>query len=86
MLERMARSLPPTPASIPTPQTPYERLDLARTLFREFQPTCFWHSPRDLEITEDRIPFVVRGLRANGGRRGFILAGKLQPSPPPRRR
>ncbi len=41
-------------------------------------PACFWHSPRDSEITEELIPFVIRGLRANGGHRGFKLAGMLQ--------
>jgi hypothetical protein len=55
-----------------------ERLELARALFAEFYAQCFWHSPRDLEITEDRIPFVIKGLRANGGHRGFKLAGLLQ--------
>jgi hypothetical protein len=38
-----------------------ERLELAQQLFREFHTRCFWHSPRDLAITEDLIPFVVRG-------------------------
>jgi len=66
------------PESIPTPRTRDERLELARTLFREFYGRCFWYSPSDLEITEDSIPFVIKGLRANGGHRGFKLAGKLR--------
>jgi hypothetical protein len=65
--------------TISTPQRRFEQLELARELFQKFHPQCFWHSPRDLEITEDLIPFVVKGLRANGGRVGFVLAGKLQP-------
>lgn len=60
------------------PRDRSERLELARALFEEFYPLCFWHSPRDLEITEDRISFVIKGLRANGGHRGFELAGLLQ--------
>ena len=32
-----------------------------------------------LVITEDLIPFVVKGLRTHGGRCGFLLAEKLQP-------
>jgi hypothetical protein len=60
-------------------QDPDERIELANQLFHEFHSLCFWHSPRDLVITEELIPFVVKGLRANGGRRGFMLAGKLQP-------
>jgi hypothetical protein len=60
------------------PRHPYERLELARALFDEFHAQCFWHSPKDLEITAERIPFVIKGLRANGGHRGFKLAGLLQ--------
>jgi hypothetical protein len=71
-----------TPAeTIPTPRNLHERLELANLLYREFQNQCFWHSPRDLVITEDLIPFVVKGLRTHGGQRGFTLAGKLQSSP-----
>jgi hypothetical protein len=63
---------------IATPQNRNERVELANQLFREFHTRCFWHSPRDLVIIEELIPFVVKGLRKHGGRRGFILAGKLQ--------
>jgi hypothetical protein len=62
------------------PRNRQERLELARNLFQEFYALCFWHSPQDLEITEELIPFVIRGLRANGGHRGFKLAGMLQPN------
>jgi hypothetical protein len=65
---------------IPTPQTPAERLELTRDLFRRFHARCFWHSPRDLLISEDLIPFVAKGLRDNGGHLGFMLAAKLQPN------
>jgi hypothetical protein len=68
-----------TPTTIPTPRTLCERLELANRLYREFHTRCFWHAPRDLVITEELIPFVVKGLRADGGRRGFILSGKLRP-------
>jgi hypothetical protein len=56
-----------------------ERLELANRLYREYHTRCFWHCPRDLVITEDLIPLVVKGLREHGGRRGFILAGRLRP-------
>jgi hypothetical protein len=62
------------------PQDQFERLRFARELFQQFHAQCFWHSPRDLDITEDLSPFVANGLRANGGRLGFRLAGKLQPN------
>jgi hypothetical protein len=63
-----------------TPQSSSERLELARKLFQRFHAQCFWHSPRDLAITEDLIPFVEKGLRTNGGRRCFVLSGKLRPN------
>ena len=63
--------------TIPNPRNLHERLELANLLYREFQNRCFWHSPRDLVITEDLIPFVVKGLRMHGGHRGFKLASKL---------
>jgi hypothetical protein len=56
-----------------------ERLQLANQLYREFHTRCFWHSPRDLAITEELLPFVAKGLRTHGGRRGFILSRKLLP-------
>ncbi len=61
----------------PTLQSREERIGLARDLYREFHALCFWNSPRDLEITEDLIPFVAKGLRARGGHAGFALASKL---------
>ena len=66
--------------TIQTPRSLHERLELANLLFHEFHSRCFWHSPRGLVITEDLIPFVVKGLRMHGGHRGFKLAGKLQSS------
>jgi hypothetical protein len=65
--------------SVAAPLTRLGRLELAGQLYREYHTRCFWHSPRDLVITDELIPFVIKGLRAHGGRRGFILSGKLQP-------
>jgi hypothetical protein len=53
-------------------------LQLANQLFRRYRARCFWHSPKDLVITDELIPFVIKGLRANGGREGFVLSGKLK--------
>jgi hypothetical protein len=66
--------------TVPAPRDRLERLELARALSRRFHAQCFWHSPRDLEISEDLIPFVVKGLRAHGGHLGFTLAGRLRPT------
>ena len=81
MLKPSVLSAPELWAETPTPRNMEERLELANRLYREFRGQCFWFSPRELVITEDQIPFVVKGLRANGGRRGFVLAGKLQRQP-----
>lgn len=54
-----------------------DRIALAAQLYREFHASCFWHCPKDLVITEDKVEFVAKGLRAYGGHRGFRLAGKL---------
>lgn len=71
-----------TPTNATTPAAPSltrpELLELANQLHREYHTCCFWHSPPELVITEDLIPFVVKGLRAHGGRRGFRLSGKLR--------
>ena len=81
MPEPSIRSSPEIYAEVPTPRNLQERLELANRLYREFRGQCFWFSPRDLVITEDQIPFLVKGLRANGGQRGFVMAGKLQTTP-----
>jgi hypothetical protein len=64
--------------TIATPESVFDRLKLARELFSKFHGRCFWHSPRDLKITEDLVPFVVKGLCDNGGRPGFMWAAKLE--------
>jgi hypothetical protein len=54
-------------------------VELANQLFREFHARCFWHSPRDLVITEELVPWVIKGLRGHGGHRGFMLSAQLKP-------
>ena len=49
----------------------------ARRAFREFHAECFWYMPRDLNVSKEDIPAIVRGLRQNGGRQGFLIADKL---------
>src|SRR5437764_10585235 len=53
------------------------RLELARKAFRDFYAQCFWSYREDLEITEEKIPFVIRGLREDGGRAGYLVAAEL---------
>jgi hypothetical protein len=53
------------------------RLELARKAFKEFYAQCFWSYREDAEITEDKIPFVIRGLREHGGLAGYQIAAEL---------
>lgn len=53
------------------------RLDLARKAFREFYAQCFWSYREDADITEDKIGFVIRGLREHGGLAGYEVAAEL---------
>ena len=53
------------------------RLDLVRKAFKEFYAQCFWSYREDAEITEQKIPFVIRGLREHGGLAGYRIAAEL---------
>ena len=53
------------------------RVREARRIFRRFYAQCFWYMRQDMEVTIADIPELVRGLRQNGGRQGFLLAAKL---------
>ena len=53
------------------------RVREAQRAFRKFHTQCFWYMRDDMRITKDDIPEIVRGLRQNGGRQGFLLAAKL---------
>ncbi len=53
------------------------RVREAKRAFREFHAQCFWSLRQDLPFTTDDIQEIVRGLRQNGGRRGFLLAARL---------
>jgi len=49
----------------------------AQELFKEYYARCFWHLKPDLVVTQELIPMIVKGLRAHGGRREFLLAAQL---------
>jgi hypothetical protein len=53
------------------------RLELARKAFKESYAQCFWSYREDLVITEEKIPFVIRGLRDDGGLAGYRIAAEL---------
>ena len=55
-----------------------ERLARARRAFREHFAGCFWSSDPAMEITEEDIPFVIAGLRKNGGHKEWREAQALQ--------
>ena len=53
------------------------RVREARRAFRRFHSQCFWYLRPDMRVTLADVPEIARGLRQNGGRRGFLLAAKL---------
>ena len=53
------------------------RVREARRAFRKFHAQCFWYLRDDMPITKETLPEIVRGLRKNGGREGYLLAEKL---------
>ncbi len=53
------------------------RLREARRAYRLFHAQCFWYLKEDMAVTLADVPEIVRGLRQNGGRQGFLLAAKL---------
>ena len=55
-----------------------QRVELAQQLYREYRTACFWHCKPDLVITEDRVEFVVKGLRKNGNRKALMASAALQ--------
>ena len=53
------------------------RVREARRAFREFHAQCFWYLRRDMTVTLDDLPEIIRGLRRDGGRRGLFVAARL---------
>jgi len=53
------------------------RVREAKRLFRRFYAQCFWYMKPDMQISRADIPAIVRGLKQNGGREGYLLATKL---------
>ncbi len=53
------------------------RVREARRAFRDYHPQCFWYLRPDMQVTLGDIPEIARGLRRNGGRKGFLLAARI---------
>ena len=53
------------------------RVREARRAFRDFYAQCFWYLRPDMQVTLRDVPEMVRGLRQNGGRKGFLVAARL---------
>ena len=54
-----------------------EKVQLAQAAFREFYHACFWFMRQDATITEEDVPYIVKRLRADGGRAGFQRAAEI---------
>ena len=55
-----------------------QRLARAQRAFRANFAHCFWSSDPAMKITEEHIPFVIAGLRKNGGHKEWREAQALQ--------
>ena len=53
------------------------RIGLARQALHDFHAQCFWFLREDMDVKPSDLPEIIRGLRQNGGRRGFFLAAQL---------
>ena len=53
------------------------RVREARRAFLDYHAQCFWYLRPDMQVTLGDVPEIVRGLRRNGGRKGFLLAARL---------
>jgi len=54
-----------------------ERLRLGQEAYERYGTRCFWFMKRDLQITRDDLPFIIEGLKLNGGHEGWKLAHDL---------
>ncbi len=54
-----------------------ERLALAQQAFERFHSRCFWYLRDDLQVGEEDIETIIRGLRVHGNREAFLLAARL---------
>jgi len=65
--------------SVSCPEKQADKIELARAVYREFHARCFGFLRKDLPPTAADLPEIARGLRENGGRRGYELASRLCP-------
>lgn len=59
----------------PTPSV--RNLALAQAAFREFHSRCFWFMRPNAQLAHEDVPYICERLRADGGRRGFLLAAEI---------
>lgn len=52
-------------------------LGRAQEIFRQYHAQCFWHYDKNLEVKNNNLQLVIDGLRAHGGRKGWLLAEEL---------
>ncbi|MDD2709129.1 MAG: hypothetical protein PHV34_14175 [Verrucomicrobiae bacterium] len=65
------------PSAIAPPLSMEQKLSLAQEAFQRFHTMCFWHMREDLVITAEDLPAIIKGLRQNGSRETYQIAGRL---------
>ena len=54
-----------------------DKLHKAQVAYQRFRTQCFWSYKKNLVLRNNDIPWVAEGLRKNGGKEGFLIAGEL---------
>lgn len=54
-----------------------EKLLKAQAAYEKFRTQCFWSCKKNLTLKNNDISWVAEGLRKNGGKEGFLIAGEL---------
>ncbi len=67
------------PSTKRVPLETQEKIQLAQQAFRNFHTRCFWFMREDLQVGEEHLETIIRGLRAHRNREAFLLAARLGP-------
>ena len=54
-----------------------EKLALAQQAFEQYHARCFWFIREDLQVEDNDLPVIIRGLRQHGNRDAFLIASAL---------
>lgn len=50
----------------------------ARRAFRENYPVLFWSAPKNMQIGEGHVPYIIDEMKREGNREAYLKAGQIQ--------